>query len=125
MTVIDSTLQNLVTASWVWLRSAEPPVVASPSIAPAPSHPDFDLLAPLRRWLDGVDVRSRDRARWLCQHIPAQCPFERDVVLFGKPLFHIPPLCHLNPLYEELTYLRFRALSYLADECGDDISPYI
>ncbi|MFY8175362.1 Mo-dependent nitrogenase C-terminal domain-containing protein, partial [Planktothrix agardhii] len=26
--------------------------------------------------------------------------------------------------YEELVYLRFQALCYLADECGEDISAY-
>ena len=56
--------------------------------------------------------------------IPAQCPFERDVKVFGHTLFHIPPLCKLNPLYEEVVALRFRAMCYLADECGEDISAY-
>ncbi|MDY7024694.1 MAG: Mo-dependent nitrogenase C-terminal domain-containing protein, partial [Cyanobacteriota bacterium] len=37
---------------------------------------------------------------------------------------HIPPLCKLNPVYDELISLRFRALCYLADECGEDITPY-
>jgi hypothetical protein len=56
--------------------------------------------------------------------IPAQCPFERDVKLFGHKIVHIPPLCKLNPIYEQLVGLRFRALSYLADDCGEDVSPY-
>lgn len=124
MTVIDNTLQNLVWASWLWLRSAEP-------ISPAPPSPQllrkprFDVFAPARHWLDNLDVRSRDRARWLCRTIPAQCPFEREISLFGKTLFRIPPLCELNPVYHELVYLRFRALSYLADDCGEDVTPYI
>jgi hypothetical protein len=42
----------------------------------------------------------------------------------GRKLFHIPPLCKLNPLYEEVVSLRFRALCYLADECGEDVTPY-
>jgi hypothetical protein len=33
-------------------------------------------------------------------------------------------LCKLNPLYEQLVGLRFRALSYLADDCGEDVSQY-
>jgi hypothetical protein len=56
--------------------------------------------------------------------IPMQCPFEQDIYLFGRQIGHIPPLCQLNPLYEELIGLRFRALCYLADECGQDVSYY-
>ncbi len=59
------------------------------------------------------------------QMIPSQCPFERDVTLFGRKIVHIPPMCKINPLYEQLVSLRFRALSYLADKCGEDVSPYI
>ncbi|MFO5437948.1 MAG: Mo-dependent nitrogenase C-terminal domain-containing protein, partial [Dolichospermum sp.] len=69
-------------------------------------------------------VSDRQLAHRLCKLIPAQCPFERDIKLFGKTLFHIPPLCKLNPLYEELVGLRFRAMCYLADTCGEDISQY-
>lgn len=63
-------------------------------------------------------------ARFLCKMIPAQCPFERDVKLFGDKVVHIPPMCKLNPLYEQLVGLRFRAMSYLADDCGEDVTPY-
>ncbi len=56
--------------------------------------------------------------------IPAQCPFERQIQIFGTTVAHIPPLCKLNPLYNELVYLRFRAISYLANDCGEDISAY-
>ena len=56
--------------------------------------------------------------------IPTQCPFERDISLFGRTIVSIPPLCKLNPLYEELIGLRFRALCYLADDCGEDIGCY-
>ncbi|NEQ33821.1 MAG: nitrogenase [Leptolyngbya sp. SIO4C5] len=87
--------------------------------------PKFDLLHPLRAWLDNLNVQRQTTARRLAKLIPAQCPFERDILLFGRKLGHIPPLCKLNPLYEELVSLRFRALCYLADECGEDISAYI
>ncbi|MBH8551097.1 nitrogenase [Nostocaceae cyanobacterium CENA357] len=82
-------------------------------------------LDPLRNWLDGLDIQDPRVARFLCKMIPAQCPFERDVTLFGRKIVHIPPMCKLNPLYEQLVGLRFRALSYLADECGEDVSAYI
>ncbi|SRR5579883_1244110 len=84
----------------------------------------FAPLQPLRQWLDSVEIHSISTAKALCQVIPAQCPFERTVKLFGHTLFHIPPLCKLNPLYEQVVGLRFRALCYLADECGEDISHY-
>jgi Mo-dependent nitrogenase C-terminus len=83
-----------------------------------------DLLAPLRRKLDSLQVTTPKFAHLIAKHIPSQCPFERDVNLFGRTLFHIPPLCKLNPLYDEVVGLRFRALCYLADECGEDISQY-
>lgn len=83
-----------------------------------------DLLAPVRHWLDDLHVHEPRLAHFLVKLIPAQCPFERDIVLFGHKLVHIPPLCKLNPLYEQLVSLRFRALCYLADDCGEDISAY-
>lgn len=85
----------------------------------------LDLLRPMRQWVSHLRVESPRRARKVAALIPAQCPFERDIVLFGHSVAHIPPLCKLNPLYNELIELRFRALCYLADECGEDISAYI
>ena len=83
-----------------------------------------NMLKALRQRLDQVKICNPKLANRLCQLIPAQCPFERDVTLFGRKLFHIPPMCKLNPLYEEVVALRFRALCYLADECGEDITAY-
>jgi tellurite resistance protein len=85
----------------------------------------IDALHPLRDWLDGLDIQDPRVARFLCKMIPSQCPFERNVTLFGHKIVHIPPMCKINPLYEQLVGLRFRALSYLADKCGEDVSPYI
>ncbi|XWK86828.1 MAG: Mo-dependent nitrogenase C-terminal domain-containing protein [Phormidium sp.] len=84
-----------------------------------------DVLQPVRKFLDDMEIDSPYMARFLCKMIPPQCPFERDIVLFGHKVIHIPPMCKLNPLYEQLVGLRFRALSYLADECKEDISQYI
>ncbi len=83
-----------------------------------------DVLLPVRHWLDELEMHDPRVARFLCQLIPPQCPFERDVTLFGRKVVHIPPLCKLNPLYDQLVYLRFRALSYLADDCKEDVSKY-
>lgn len=90
-----------------------------------PNHPHSDILKPVRDWLDGMEVEDPRVARFICKLVPPQCPFERDIKLFGHKLVHIPPLCKLNPLYEQLVGLRFRALSYLADECNEDVSEYV
>lgn len=89
-------------------------------------HPSLKdkLLHPMRQWLDSIDVRDPQLARRLCLLIPAQCPFERDICVWGHQIFHLPPLCKLNPVYDELVWLRFRALSFLADVCGEDVTPY-
>ncbi|MBW4664698.1 MAG: nitrogenase [Chroococcus sp. CMT-3BRIN-NPC107] len=85
---------------------------------------DNHALRPIRNWLDELKIHDPKVARFLCKMIPAQCPFERDVNLFGRKIVHIPPMCKINPVYEQLVGLRFRALSYLADECHEDISNY-
>jgi hypothetical protein len=82
------------------------------------------VLDPARRWLNQRSVNNFKLAHRICKLIPPQCPFERDIKLFGRTIAHIPPLCKLNPLFEEVVSLRFRALCYLADECGEDISRY-
>lgn len=115
--------QNLALANWIWLQRSEQDNHSNRSFFGVLKH-NFQPLKPLRQWLDHLQVNDRQLAHRLCQLIPAQCPFERDIQLFGKTLFHIPPLCKLNPLYDELVYLRFRALSYLADDCGEDVSAY-
>jgi hypothetical protein len=85
---------------------------------------NVDLLSPLRQRLESLPVQNLKQARWLCKLIPAQCPFERDIKVFNRTVFSIPPLCKLNPLYDQLVALRFRSLTYLADECGEDVSLY-
>lgn len=95
----------------------------SDSAVPAAEH-HLAPLKPLQEWLDHLEVHDPRLARFLCKMIPPQCPFERDVNLFGHKVVHIPPMCKLNPLYEQLVGLRFRALSYLADDCKEDVTPY-
>jgi hypothetical protein len=93
------------------------------SLPIAPTHQtERDLLYPVRQWLEEIEINNPKLAKLLCSAIPAACPFERNIQLFGRTLFHIPPLCKLNPFYEQLVGLRFRALSFLADECGEDVS---
>ena len=88
----------------------------------SPPHPD--VLKPIKEWLDDLDIKDPKVAKFICKMVPSQCPFERDIVLFGHKVVHIPPMCKLNPLYEQLVGLRFRSLSYLADECKEDISEF-
>lgn len=83
-----------------------------------------DFLSPLKNWLNNLEVGDRKFAHRLCHFIPTQCPFERKFSLFGHTVLSIPPLCKLNPLYNEVVALRFRAICYLADECGEDVSAY-
>ncbi|MBU7586364.1 MAG: Mo-dependent nitrogenase C-terminal domain-containing protein [Nostoc sp. TH1S01] len=92
------------------------------SITLIPLHKDF--LQQVRQWLESREIKNMQLAHFLCRVIPSQCPFERDVTLFGRKLFHIPAMCKLNPFYEQLISLRFRALCYLADECGEDVTVY-
>jgi len=86
--------------------------------------PQYDVFKPLRQWLDRLEVHDRKLAHRIAKLVPAQCPFERDVKFLGRTVAHIPPLCKLNPLYDQLMGLRFRALCYLVDECGEDIQSY-
>ena len=93
-------------------------------LTPPPESSSLDILKPMQEWLDGMDIKDPRVARFVCKMVPSQCPFERDIKLFGRKIVHIPPMCKLNPLYEQLVGLRFRSLSYLADDCGEDVTAY-
>ena len=131
--------ENPTYVSWGWVES--PDAIASDIASAMPSTPlpaqslqqspiqsparsNLDLFKPIRQWLDRIVVDDIKFAHLLCKSIPSQCPFERNVRLFGHTILHIPPLCKLNPVYDEVVALRFRALCYLADRCGEDISAY-
>jgi hypothetical protein len=109
--------------SWGWVDQT---YASSSPVTPlkAPAKPTIDLLSPVRQWLDKIEVKDVKFAHFLCKQIPSQCPFERRVQFKGRTLLYIPPLCKLNPVYDEVVALRFRALCYLADVCGEDISSY-
>jgi hypothetical protein len=107
---------------FIWI-AAEIPAKPTATVQPSPKV-SFAPLKPIRQWLDRIEICDRDTAHILCSVIPAQCPFERTIKLWGRTILHIPPLCKLNPFYDEVVGLRFRSLCYLADECGEDISSY-
>ena len=85
---------------------------------------NFDLLSPLRQRLEAIEIHNPQIARLICTVIPAQCPFARDIKIGNQVLFTIPPLCKLNPFYEQLMMLRWRSLTFLADECGENVTQY-
>ncbi|NEQ99812.1 MAG: hypothetical protein F6K30_24435 [Cyanothece sp. SIO2G6] len=89
-----------------------------------PPQQKRDFFAPLRHWFNQINPRSSRQAHLICRLIPPTCPFARTIKFFGYTILDIPPLCKLNPLYEEFIALRFRALTYLADTCKEDISQY-
>ena len=124
MKVFDNTTKKIFLASWVSINQAETSDHQVTQLNRSVSKTYWNILQPLRQRVENIQVRDRQLAHRLCKLIPSQCPFERDVKLFGKTLFHIPPMCKLNPLYEEVVGLRFRALCYLADDCGEDVSQY-
>ncbi|MBD2459891.1 Mo-dependent nitrogenase C-terminal domain-containing protein [Oscillatoria sp. FACHB-1407] len=93
--------------------------------SPHQNHVAWSLIALLRQWLNHIEIRHASVAHLICRVIPSHCPFERDINLFGCWIVHIPAFCKINPLYDELISLRFRALTYLADVCHQDVSVYI
>ncbi|WP_293335382.1 Mo-dependent nitrogenase C-terminal domain-containing protein [Microcoleus sp. CAWBG58] len=117
-TIEDSSTQPQESSSQTAVDYAATP------LSGRPQPQQKNVLTPVKDWLDGWEVHDPRVARFVCKMIPPQCPFERDVVLFGRKIVHIPAMCKLNPLYEQLVGMRFRALCYLADDCKEDISSY-
>lgn len=76
----------------------------------------FNLLRWVQTQLDNIEIHNAKLAKLLCQLIPSDCPFARDIKIKGYTILHIPPLCKLNPFYEQLVSLRFKSLSYLVDQ---------
>ena len=124
MKVFNNTTKKIFLASWVSIDKGQTSEANVSQKKNQSNKPRCDIFKPLRLWINKIEVSDSQFAHRICKLVPAQCPFERDVKLFGKTLFHIPPMCKLNPLYEEVVALRFRSLCYLADECGEDISQY-
>lgn len=85
----------------------------------------LDPLFPLKRWLNNREVNDYSIAHLICRVIPCSCPFERKITVLGRTILRIPPLCKLNPFYHEFVLLRLKALSYLADVCGENVDHYI
>ncbi len=130
LTSLQSTLQKLSNAGVGAVKEAsEAALEAATSESPlnkiGGKLSSVEPLKPVREWLDQLSVEDPRLARFVCKLVPSQCPFERDVKLFGSKTIHIPPMCKVNPLYEQLVGLRFRALTYLADDVGEDVTSYM
>ncbi len=110
------------------LKTNIQPIILSSFINPIEENHSvknkFNLLQKIRQRVDAIEIDNPQFARLIAKVIPAQCPFERDIIIFGRKIAHIPPMCKLNPLYEQFVGLRFRALCYLVDKCGEDIQSY-
>lgn len=75
----------------------------------------------VRKWLQSLEINNYKIAKLFCTIIPAHCPFQREIKIFNHILLRIPPLCKLNPFYEELIALRFKSLSYLANQPSNNL----
>jgi hypothetical protein len=115
MSITDNKVKSIVLGSWIEISS---PAAKNKSLQ------SLDIFASMRQWLDNIEIENAKFAHLLCKYIPTQCPFERKIQIWGRTLIRIPPLCKLNPLYNEVVALRFRAICYLADVCGEDVSAY-
>ncbi|AFY76553.1 MAG: Mo-dependent nitrogenase C-terminal domain-containing protein [Hydrococcus sp. C42_A2020_068] len=120
MSLNNTSTKSIVLSGWIENDLAKTKTNAKRSF----SWKSVDLLKPLRMRLNSIEIDRPKLAHRICRLIPARCPFARKIRLFGRTIANIPPLCKINPLYEDLMALRFRALCYLADECGEDISAY-
>ncbi|NJK57306.1 MAG: nitrogenase [Pleurocapsa sp. SU_5_0] len=83
----------------------------------------FSVLHFVRHQFESRKINS-PLAHLICRIIPARCPFERKIRVFKHTVISIPPLCKLNPFYEQLVALRFKSLTYLAEKCGEDVTLY-
>jgi len=86
-----------------------------PQLAADQAH-DWHVLPPLKPWLDQWDPVDPHVAALIVSLIPAQCPFEQDIVVLGRKLLHIPPMGKINPLYDQLVGLRFRRIGHLPED---------
>ena len=77
----------------------------------------------IKKRLENLEISTTEKAEKIVNLIPSTCPFAREIRIFNHLLFTIPPLCKLNPFYEDLMMLRLRALSFLC-EMGEDVTPY-
>ena len=70
-------------------------------------------FAPLKQWLDSLDLGDEMIFSFVVQLFPSQCPFERDFIfLVACWSLSFPPMCKIHPLFEQLVALRFRCICH-------------
>ena len=84
----------------------------------------INLLGLARNQLETIEINRPEVAKLICTLIPARCPFEREIKWCDRTLIRIPPLCKLNPFYEQLVSLRFKSLLLLEKQGHEDIMRY-
>ena len=100
-----STIADAQPNQRLWVAKETPfSLMANAPITELQTKPDhrFTPLQPIRNWFDSIKISDAATARRMCQLIPARCPFARTIKLFDRTLFSIPPLCKLNPFYEDV-----------------------
>lgn len=73
----------------------------------------FSVDKLVRVSINSASAFSEADALFIVGFIPSTCPFERDVYLYKLKLFHIPPICKINPYYKEIVNLKLRAIDSL------------
>ncbi len=115
MNIAYYTMSHLALASWIRSHTQHHSIRLFQTLSRFRLKLRFAPLQPLRQWLNSIEIKEPQLAEFLCQWIPAQCPFARQIRFGNQILIEIPPMCKLNPLYDELMYLRFQAMCYLEE----------
>jgi hypothetical protein len=82
----------------------------------SPKSLSSHLLAALKEQINTLEVHNIQVAKWICRVIPNTCSTGYDLRFWGRTWLHLPSLCELNPLTDELVDLRFRAADFLFEQ---------
>lgn len=66
------------------------------------------------KFLDEMEF-TKEKAELICKLIPRKCPFNRQYWVGNTLILFIPPLCHFNPFYGQLSDLRLKAETFLEE----------
>lgn len=76
-------------------------------------NPTFAPLAPIRRWMNTIEVGNVLVAQMICHLVPNTCSSAHEIRFFDRTWFTVPSICQVNPFKDELIDLRFRAADFL------------
>lgn len=88
-------MQNLVKTG-VWTKPQNINILNAMTTRMLSTVPKFKPLKPLRGWLDHIEINNPKLAKFLCQLIPSQCPFERDITFLVISCFIFLPCANLT-----------------------------